>query len=561
MKLIVIIGHRGVGKTTLLERWKVYEPSFEFFDLDCEIEKQWGAKVSKIFEEKGETSFREMELVTFDKLKGLSQKTRVIACGAGFPAEKIPTDAFVLWLRRDSDLQGRVFLNRPRLNPDQRSLEEFEIRRKQREPKFLARANLIYTMPEGLVGPDLEEKQILLGSYELKASITLLRGSKEIHGPSVQIELRNDLLSEKELDQVFHNGPILYAVRVNQEVPQKVISSYWGLDWDLSRPIPTGFQPTLLSTHENDFSVALKQLKEFENTQFHLKFCPQVETWSDLWDGYQWQQQDAEKRNFLPRSQDGRWSWFRLYMKGQQQLNFVREGTGSNLDQPTVWEWLSIPSSPVINFGAVLGDPVGHSYSPAFHKEFFKIKKCPFFKIKVRDGEWREALDVLFKLGLRYAAVTSPLKLYAGTLAQQPEPLNTIMWDSSQRRWLGLNTDTPALSEVLAPYRSTKVMVWGGGGVLPGILKTLPMAAAYSARLGRPKEGHVELQNPEVFIWAAGTADLNLIPKNIKPRIVIDMSYTENSPGRELADLWRSEYISGIEFFFKQAKLQQKFWK
>ena len=43
----VLIGHRGVGKTALLERHQTYFPDIEHFDLDQEIEKRKKIKRKK----------------------------------------------------------------------------------------------------------------------------------------------------------------------------------------------------------------------------------------------------------------------------------------------------------------------------------------------------------------------------------------------------------------------------------------------------------------------------------------------------------------------------------
>ena len=53
----------------------------DFFDVDHEIEKKIGMEISKIFENKGEKYFREIEeLIT---LKLLRKNKRVISLGGG----------------------------------------------------------------------------------------------------------------------------------------------------------------------------------------------------------------------------------------------------------------------------------------------------------------------------------------------------------------------------------------------------------------------------------------------------------------------------------------------
>lgn len=78
---LILAGFMGVGKTTvgrtlarLLDR--------RFIDTDAEIERETGLSVSRIFEERGEAAFREMES---EIARNLADRTdRVIATGGGF---------------------------------------------------------------------------------------------------------------------------------------------------------------------------------------------------------------------------------------------------------------------------------------------------------------------------------------------------------------------------------------------------------------------------------------------------------------------------------------------
>jgi shikimate kinase len=563
LKLTLLIGHRGVGKTSLLKRWKQYEPHQLYFDLDSEIEKNTGLSIDEIFSQKGEAAFREIEKKTLNRIIFESAQPLVIACGAGFPMEALPDKAKVIFIKRDSDLKGRIFLDRPRLNPNLDPIEEFHHRRIKREPHFLKRADLIYTMPEGLKDFDEVEKAILLDQAHLEALVTLMPGQppKKIKG--AVYEWRSDLLSVEEFLKLgIESHEVLYSVRDQKEFPDLVIKSKMTVDWDVCRPLPANARIKIISTHENNIEKAIHSVSPFLNGKYLIKLCPQVNSWSELFKGWLWQKEDPKHRSFLPRSEEGRWAWFRLFMKGKQKINFFREAQGSSLDQPTLWEWLNSPIAKNNNFAAVLGDPVAHSYSPLFHRaEFLKLNQ-PFFKIRVSRDEWSDALGVLFQMGLRKAAVTSPLKSLAGHLANSQEPLNTLAWDEKQNIWVGTNTDLPALREIFNDYKSSKsVVIWGGGGLLPSLQKCLPLALPYSARTGEPRlrvGGDIQ---PEVLVWAAGQSDIQQVPKNWHPQIILDMSYVENSAGRALAQLKRAQYISGLQLFEKQALLQQKWWK
>lgn len=565
MRLVVLIGHRGTGKTALLKRWKIYQPEAVTFDLDEEIEKLTGLSVVDFFHKNGEAEFRIQEVKIFESLLELEAKTQVIACGAGFNLTELPQEAHVIWVRRDSDSKGRIFTDRPRLNASLAPLDEYHRRFYSREPLYMSVADQIYTVPEGLQSPDLEEKEILLGRPSVDAVVTLLKDEKlSPLNQNVTFEWRDDLLTESEFLEVtkkHSNKKILFSVRTPKSIPTQALKQNSLIDWDLQRPLPESRQVHILSTHENHLATALQKIRPYEGQPYHLKLSPLIETWEELEQGFLWQQTDPQGRNFLPRSRDGRWAWFRLFMKAHQKLNFVREAHGSSQDQPTLWQWLSAPRQAFRGFAAVLGFPIDHSYSPAFHKAYFMNLKKPFFKIPLIEKEWNVALPLLEKWGLQFAAVTAPLKLVAGEWVKEKGPINTLIYDKIFQTWKGFNTDALALNQILSTYKDLRVVVWGGGGLVPSLRAALPEALYYSARTGQPRDLATAFFEPEVIIWAAGNADLSTIPQQWKPKLILDMSYTENSPAREWAQKTQSQYKSGLELFETQAELQQKLWE
>ena len=77
---LVFLGMMGSGKTSIgvIVSKKL---NLDFIDTDEEIEKEVGMSISKIFEKKGETYFREIEeKITFKILK---QNNNVISLGGG----------------------------------------------------------------------------------------------------------------------------------------------------------------------------------------------------------------------------------------------------------------------------------------------------------------------------------------------------------------------------------------------------------------------------------------------------------------------------------------------
>ena len=73
----------GSGKSTMAKFLSNQTP-LSFYDLDLEIEKNEGKNVNKIFREKGENYFREIETLTLKKI--LKEKNNfILSTGGGTP--------------------------------------------------------------------------------------------------------------------------------------------------------------------------------------------------------------------------------------------------------------------------------------------------------------------------------------------------------------------------------------------------------------------------------------------------------------------------------------------
>ncbi len=588
LNLKIIIGHRGTGKSSFLQRLALSLPEYgPFYDLDLEIEKAQNRSIEEIFLTNGEKYFRKLEAEIFQKL---TLKAQIICVGAGFRLENIPESSEVIWIRRPSDTQGRIFLDRPQLLKNTPALAEYEIKRKDRDPLFLARANLIYTMPEGLflseVGKKLET-QLFKARWSATSHNIIRKGSglKTFFPSDLRLstlakpeyfELRDDVLSPlqmKSYSESFADSRSLYSSRIEKlsalKENEKIVSGSALIDL----PIKTSFkialnkgQRLIHSSHQDDIESGISELDKAFNV--HLKLSPLVTTWKDIFVGHQWQQKDPEHRSFLPRSTEGRWKWYRLYQKGRQDLNFWYESESSAADQPSLLEWLMQPEK-VLSFAAVLGSPVQQSLSPMMHFDFFNDRKSCFFAIDIKEDEWLDAFPILQSLGLVAAAVTSPLKkrAYLGSylltdLANELKAVNTLVWNKNKKNWQAENTDFLGFVKFLKNENlSNSVVIWGGEGVLSMLQKALPQASAYSVRTGKPKEKNHEINSPSVLIWAAPFHNGILFPpNNWQPKTIVDLNYAETSLGRKYAMETQGRYISGLEFFRLQALEQQKFW-
>ncbi len=588
MPRLVLIGHRGVGKTSLLERLKAYQPDFTvFLDLDAEIERHSGQTIAALFTNEGEATFRQLETKVFQSILS-EHPSFVCAVGGGFPVQEIPEEIHCLWLQRATDAFGRIFLDRPRLNPQVSELEEFRQRANSRMPFFLQRANEIYIVPEGVRGIDSTEEMLFSHKLESLSDGYLTISPWHLERPeflqkiaSSGFELRSDWLTPAQMQKVLkgRTSPTLLSVRRSETAAAllQLRADRGGLlDW----PLEIGAAPELgvdvVSAHEmapnESLSMFLTRL-ERAGGQRHLKAAPIIADFHQLKILLEWHSEDSANRSILPRSREGRWTWVRLLQKGRQKINFWKDGTGSAPDQPTLFQWLAIPDS-VTTFAAVLGDPVAHSKTPIEHKAFFAGQTMPVFAIQIYAGEIEVAFPLLRCVGLTAAAVTSPHKLFAfcqcqvtDSVTDQLKSANSISCLPSQPIH-GTNSDVAGLM-VLAREVQTNVdpelmqrmiVVWGGGGTLAGVQKVFGKASAYSVRSGEPRENQAAAVDAEVLIWAADPGAA--WPQNFqKIKLVLDLNYREDSAARSFAKHLGAKYISGDIMFLAQAEAQRDFFK
>lgn len=578
----ILIGHRGVGKTSLLKRMESYfssEAGLKFFDLDLEISKQFGKPVAQVFTDLGEEAFRIAEQKIFHQIVDHHSKF-IISVGAGFQTKQWPSQSQVLWVRRKTDSLGRIFFNRPRLNQETTPLEEYLERYSLRQQYYQAHSHFQYWMPEGVEQSHPVEEQTLrhllgLEIGPLKGILTLTSDhlKEDIfsvikHWQVDHFELRDDLLSVEQILDLARQVPkekILLSFRKSISAPELIRLSQ-SVKWDWALELGECFfgKPLILSCH-----TSLGDLPT--SSPSHLKFSPLIENFDELKTCMDWQAQDASKRSFLPRSKEGKWAWFRLWMKGRQEINFVRIDEGSSIDQPSLYEWISQPTASN-HFAAILGHPVFHSRTPQEQMDYFHQRHMPVLAIDIQEQEFSKAFSLLQEMGLEAAAVTAPLKKEAALISKNKSSkvseflsANTMV-KKTDEEWALENTDWEGLMETfkdLNPF--SKVAIWGGGGTLSLLKKLFPQAVCYSARTGQGREGGSEekkeqaLEGPEVLIWAA-SPDSQPPEKDWKPRIVVDLNYREDSLAREYALEVNAQYRDGLQMFKVQAEKQREFW-
>jgi shikimate 5-dehydrogenase/shikimate kinase len=593
--IYLIIGHRGTGKSSFLARVSRYYQDInrviKLFDLDQVIEESEQKNISNIFEKDGESHFRSLEhkyLRALVKEHHNSHQDVFISLGGGatIPVE-VRKQVKIWWIQRDSDQTGRVFLDRPRLNKEISPLEEFKKRYIEREERFNDYCDRVINISEGFSFPNRAEALQVLGDVQnLAGDFTLF--PKHLNDSFITLrkswgvrffEIRDDLLSDNEIEEILpqlEKDQVIVSLRKENtsELVKRVLKEgyRWDFPLELNKIKELG-KPTIVSLHERDgeesFTESIKRLEEWDNGNTILKFAPMVESFEELWEGHQWATQDLKHRSFLPRSQDGRWSWYRLLMSRKFPINFYREGRGSSIDQPHLTDWIRFQECDDKYFAAILGFPVWHSFTPSEQYQYFSSTRIPVLRINIAKKDWISAIEVIKKLGLRYAAITSPLKVDAyesctvkSEQADIFQSVNTI-YVMKNGEIVGHNTDLDGLNVIFENLGEGKdAVVWGGGGTLPLIKMALPKAHYYSARTGKARETSFAHDDPKTVVWAVGKIDgLRMPPSNWRPERIIDLNYFDHSPGIDYAANSGAQYFSGVEMFKAQALEQRKFWK
>lgn len=582
-----LIGHRGVGKTSLLKRIQKYRPDTYVVCLDERIEELHGP-IKLIFREKGEAGFRKIEGEVFLKIMKQVELIRedvFISVGAGF-SEELPTTVRKVWIRREVDLSKHVFLNRPTLNPNPQLLSMPKDIFMRREQHYARTADEELVLPEGEYGFWPEEKRFFTRTIKkLGGVLTLLPWHvdkaqfvawiRDRDGWGLKaFELRNDLLTTDQISKIVQMGlrtPLLFSFRQirNLDVELGLSQKCQLIDWDLSLvdapAILKGRCFYSYHSEETSFTEDLKKMKAFKEP---IKWSPIITRFEFLEQGHDWVLQNPEQRSFLPRSPEGRWHWYRCLMKNSMMINFFREGKGSAADQPTLMEWMSRDEY-FKKHAALIGAPVKHSWTPTYHRSFFDDLQMNLFSIHLfGDNANGKSLAFLHRLGFRAFAVTSPLKTWAAQVVEEDSGINTLVWSDSREEWLGCSTDMLGLESQLAKasinIKTLNVAIWGAGSMSESIMEKYPQAVVFSARTGDTTVTLPMNWQPQVLIWASGDTGEDIITVKYphwRPLWIVDLNYRQDSPAISFAHKWGARYVSGADMFYGQAYEQQKFWK
>lgn len=126
---IFLIGFMGSGKTHWGTVW-AKQSGLTFYDLDEIIEKEYGKKISDIFEEEGEEKFRQLERDRLVEFK--NKKNFVLACGGGTPCfsdnmEWMKSQGKVVYLNAEPQLLLKYLINETEKRPVIKKVDPSEL--------------------------------------------------------------------------------------------------------------------------------------------------------------------------------------------------------------------------------------------------------------------------------------------------------------------------------------------------------------------------------------------------------------------------------------------------
>ncbi|MBB4119781.1 shikimate kinase [Mesonia hippocampi] len=164
----ILCGYMGAGKSTLGEQLAKFS-GVKFYDLDHEIEKQEGKKISEIFSKKGEIYFRKVENEVL-KVFLNRKENYVLALGGGTPCyannlsliKENPNTQLIYLKLSIAELTERLFLDsyrRPLIQhlTNRENLEDFIRKHLFERQQYYMQSHKIIAVAQKTI-PDLIEE-------------------------------------------------------------------------------------------------------------------------------------------------------------------------------------------------------------------------------------------------------------------------------------------------------------------------------------------------------------------------------------------------------------------
>lgn len=602
---VVLVGHRGAGKSTLGRRVadRLDRP---FFDLDDEIESATGTATTDLVE-RDLQQFRRHERRRLKRLLDDSP-TPIIACGAGL--EPIPEDCLTVWIDRADWREEVADSDRPRIRPELDEVAEWEWMERTREPRWIEAADLRLPVPRGRSVDDSAQQLSTLLKWAAAArdnpvaSRTWMVPTEPEDFERARRDARRLGLAGVEVrSDVFATPPpiedpdsVLASLRHGDPGWLETIGevSRWDIEaGDVAAVCGAELQDRpdrlVVSAHTSEIRrSAPARLEEAARRASEalgippenvvLKYVAAPEDFGQLSRLLEVADQlRASRFETTILTGNRRFGWLRPVLAADNATNYLPVGLRRrNSDHPAPLDLMDLLphlAGPVPRrFDGLVGDPVDHSRGDLWHRRAALECDEPetgYLKIPVGRGELDEALPVLQQLPIRGLSVTSPLKTEAADServdnSEDLPALNTLVRTEEQRRpWRGTDTDTEGMERTLEKLETRSVapgraLVIGRGGASHAVVRAIKrrdwqLVDHLSARAGWQPEhaGYAPLE----LIVNAGGPDCRRNEHTPETAAWVDLHYVDVAPAPPGA-----VHLQGDLFFVAQARAQRRFW-
>jgi len=203
---------------------------------------------------------------------------------------------------------------------------------------------------------------------------------------------------------------------------------------------------------------------------------------------------------------------------------------------------------------ALLGHPVGHSFSPRMQNAAFAATRLDWHYSAFDVADPVEAVHALRTLGFAGANVTIPYKQAVVSACDEAdgEAVNTLIFGD---RVIGVNTDR----EILAGIRAARACLIGAGGAALTLAPALPADTRTFSRSGEwPPDG----SGCDLIVNATPVRD-ELLVEPRAGQIVVDLAYSGDGAETALVAAARAagcEVIDGLEALVRQGARSFELW-
>lgn len=551
---VVLAGHRGAGKTTVLPH-VAQALGRTGVDLDAELERRSGRSIREWFEH-DVASFRSAEREVFASLPAGS----LVAVGGGFLSNHgdllgacLTVLVPVSWETFAERLSADT--SRPRLMPDVSLREELETIWAEREAKHRRVKTMSFVdFALALTKPARPRRVVTLPPDAHPVEFAW----RARHAGADLLEVRTDLTAtEVELAPVVRALPVLVAER-GLVAP---------LEWTQSAALFDADSGSLRSFHSERPMTTAEVLSHWPAVPdgVHVKHVEPLGSLREaprLFETQRALQQRFGAHRVTVLATGPLALPFRALLAEQNALDYLAleptwsAAPGQRLLADAVRAHRRSTKNGMTERLGILGSPLAHSRSPRLHVQPFDRLELP------PDADVAEVLRAL-RPHYRGFAVTNPFKKAAATAAgASRDAVNTLVRD--EHGWSSFNTDregaAAALSVLTERANSKQVMVLGDGGVT-GALREAAEQLGVVLTVKRHAETNGSLSGAVVWTWPATVAP----PPGLRFENALVAVIAYGRPARAIAATVRERGGTalrlGPRWFIAQARRQRSLWE